>query len=142
MNIDRSNWKHGDRISWFLRPRRGQAHRTGTVARPNFSRRTGLSWVVEVDQEAGKLVIVNPEHEPLLMKQWKEVQEGETVRLPPDPASGDRHVLVGRLHVPPYYGPGADPQWFALLMPGRTEVPINPEDEVAVFPKREDEGQH
>jgi hypothetical protein len=154
MNPDRSNYKAGDRVSWFLQPKRGKAHRTGTIVGVNMSRRLGLSWLVEVDQEGGGRVVVNPAHEPLLMKQWKDVVEGEVVRLPPDRASGDLTVLVATVETAPgapvadflkeKVKPGAS-CWFAYLRVAGDIVELPVEDleaEVAVVPKRDAEGQH
>lgn len=145
---DRSDYKAGDRLSWFMRPKRGQCHRTGTIIGVNWSQRLGLSWLVEVDQEGGKRAIVNPQHEPLLMKQWKDVTEGEAVRLPPDLSAPDPEVLEGVMIDPVYCPAGAGGQWFAMLRivvngkPDITEVPVTPDGEVATFSKRDSEAQH
>lgn len=138
--IDRSKFKRGDRISWFLRPKSGGSHRTGTIIGVNWSQRTGLSWVAEVDQYEGRNAIVKPQHDPLPLKQWKDVKEGDRVRLPPDRPSGDPHVLVGEMVEA--LQPGDNHATLFIKVGGgrlvdRTEVPMDPEGEVAIISERD-----
>lgn len=93
--IDRSGWGKGTRIAWWAHPTRQQQFRTGTLAGVSWSKRTGMSWAVECDQEEGRTVIVLPKHNPFPLVAWEALEVGDSIQF----AEPMPEVLSGRLLV-------------------------------------------
>ena len=84
----------GDRVAWWSQPKRKLGRCTGTVLGVRRSSRTGEELVVEGDP-TGKQIIVRPSNLPVLLRCYRDLKEGDRVRLP---ATEEFEELVGTVH--------------------------------------------